>query len=128
MDGQAITTDLGTVELRPDGILHVTFDYEGEVTRELSEDYLAARNGLVGSESPPVLLQIIKFPYVERSIRAAFLAGLPHPPCRAVVSVDPTFITMWRTYDIIAPVKVPSKVLPTIELAVEWLHEQMEQG
>lgn len=127
MTPSTVTTDIGTITMRPDGILHVVFDFEGEITQEIAAAYLDVRNAMVGTASPPVLIQIKRFPYVERSIRSFFLSGLAHPPCRAVVSVDQTFITLWRTFDLVSPVEVPSKVFPNLDNAVQWIHEQVDQ-
>lgn len=128
MATSTVTTDIGTITIRPDGILHVVFDFDGEMTQEVAAAYVQVRNAMVGTESPPVLIQIKRFPYVDRSIRSFFLSELAHPPCRAVVSVDQTFITLWRTFELVSPVNVPSKVFPNIDRAVEWIHEQMDQS
>ncbi|MCP3973767.1 MAG: hypothetical protein GY720_04665 [bacterium] len=128
MDDTTRLTDIGSITLRADGILYVVFDFDGVMTEELASEYLAVRNGLVGDTSPPVLLHIITFPYVERSLRVFLLAGLPHPPCRAVVSADPTFITLWRTYQMVSEVDIPSRVFANLELAADWLHEQVAES
>lgn len=121
----AITTEIGSLTLRPDGILHAVFDFDGKLTEDIAARYVAVRNELLGDNSPPVLIQIVNFPYVERPIRMLLLGGLAIPPCRAVVSADPTLITLWRTFQLVSPVEVPSAVFPSLELAIEWIHEQM---
>ena len=127
MDGSTRITDIGTLTLRPDGILHAVFDFDGVISKETAAAYVVQRNELLASSSPPVLIQIVRFPYVERSIRSFLLDELDTPPCRAVVSTDPTFITLWRTFDLVSPVDVPSKVFASVDTAVEWIHAQMAE-
>ncbi|MDF1597200.1 MAG: hypothetical protein P1T08_14065 [Acidimicrobiia bacterium] len=124
MELGTLTIEFGTLTLRTDGILHVVFDFDGEATKEAAVEYLEARAELGVSPPPPVLLEIVQIPYVERSIRSFFMDGLPTPPCRAVVASDDAFLTMYRTFQLVEPTAVPTEVFPTVEAAVAWIHEQ----
>jgi hypothetical protein len=114
----------GSLTLRPDGILHAVIDFTEPPTAETAAEYVAARVELVGAEPPPVLLEIINVPYAERTVRSFLMDTMTPPPCRAVVVSDPTLMTLFRTYEVVAPTPVPTEILPTVEAAVEWIHTQ----
>ena len=124
MEPGTLTIALGSLTLRTDGILHVVFDFEGQPTRETAEEYFEARAMLNVSPPPPVLLEIVRIPYVARSMRSFFMEGIPSPPCRAVVASDGAYITMYRTFQLVEPTAVPTEVFPTVEAAVAWIHDQ----
>ena len=118
--------EVGSLTLRPDGILHAVFDFE--TTGEGAAEYLAAREELIGSTVPPVIIEIVRMPFVERAVRTFLMSGMAPPPCRAIVSTDPTLINMWRSFNIVDPAKVPSEVFPTVERALEWIRTQMSSA
>jgi hypothetical protein len=126
--GEAHFTKTGSLELRSDGILHAIFDFDGAPTTETVAEFLAVRNELVGSVQVPVLVEIVKIPYVDRSIREFLMGGMTPPVCRAVVVSDPTFLTMFRTYQLVDTADVPTSVFSTVETAVDWIHAQTASG
>lgn len=115
---------VGSLTLRADGILHAVFDFGESVSQSGAEEYLAVRNELVGSDPGPVMLELIRVPFVERAIRQFLVDGLVPPPCRAVVATDPTFLTMFRSFELVQPVDVPTRVFATVQAAVDWIHTQ----
>ena len=120
-----IETAFGSMTVRPDGILHVVFDFDDPPTEEATAEFVAARNDLVGWKPPPVIVEIVHIPYVDRSVRGFLMGSLVPPPCRAVVTSDPSFAKMFRTYGLVDPAEVPSKYFATIEAAVAWIHNQI---
>ena len=92
-------------------------------TEEDIAHYLVSRAELVGADSPPVLIEVIRIPYVDRSIRESFVKGLTRSPapCRAVVTPDPSLQRMFHTYEMVEPVDIPSETFPSVEAAVEWI-------
>jgi hypothetical protein len=120
-----IDTAVGSLTLRPDGILHVIIDIAESPTKETAEEYVAARTELAGPKTPPVLLEIVRVPYAERSVRSFLMDSMTPPPCRAVVASDPTLMTIYRTYELVTHPPVPTEMFPTVEAAVDWIHAQM---
>lgn len=118
----------GSMTLRPDGILHATFDFDDVSPVDVAAEYLAVRGDLIGSDRVPVLLEIVNIPYVDRSIRESLVGGLTPPCCRAVVVSDPALLAMFRTYQLVDPADVLTAVLPTVEAAVDWIHTQPAAG
>lgn len=116
----------GSITLRPDGILHIVFDFDSEPTLETAAAFLDARRELIGSDVPPVLLEIVKIPYVERHVRSYFMKEMDSPPCRAVVATNPSYVTLWRSFQLVDPSGVPSELFRTVDRAVEWIQEQMD--
>ncbi len=112
----------GSMTLRPDGILHVVIDFAESPTKEAAEEFIAVRSELIGTEPPPVVIEIIRLPYTERTVRSFLMDTMKPPPCRAVVVTDPTLRTLFRTYEVVSPTPVPSEVFATVEAAVEWIH------
>lgn len=111
--------------MRPDGILHAVFDFDANPSKEAVTAYLDARRDLVGETAPPVLIEIVRIPFVDRDIRSFFMGEIdPPPPCRAVVSVDPTFVTVWRSFQMVDPSDVPSELFPNVDRAIEWIKSQ----
>jgi hypothetical protein len=124
MDTDPRVRAYGSLSLRPDGILHAVFDFEIDPSLEEAAAYLEARRELVGSKVPPVLLEIVKIPYVERHIRSYFMSEMEPPPCRAVVATDPSYVTLWRSFQLVDPADVPSELFRTVDRAVEWIKAQ----
>lgn len=118
----------GSLTLRPDGILHAVFDFDEDRPPGVAEEYLAARAGLVGSDPPPVVVEIINIPYVDRSIREFLLGAMPPPPCRAVVSADQALITMFRTYQMVEPTAVPTEFFSAMDAAIDWIRAQTAEA
>ncbi len=114
--------------MRPDGILHTVFDFDGSSSKELAAEYLAARGEMAGPTPPPVLIELIKIPYTDRSIREFFMDNMPPSPCRAVVATDPTAVALFRTFELVNPAPVPTQIFSTIDTAVDWIQTQMSQG
>ena len=114
----------GSLTLRPDGILHAVFDFDEASAAGVAEDYLAARGDLVGSDPPPVLVEILGVPYVEREMRMFLMNGLSPPPCRAVVTTDQALVTMFRTYQMVEQTVVPTEFFTAVDAAVDWIHAQ----
>ena len=110
--------------LRPDGILHIVFDFETKPTLEAAAALLEARRELIGAEVPPVLLEIVKIPYIDRDVRSYFMKEMESPPCRAVVATNPSYVTLWRSFQLVDPSGVPSELFRNVDRAVEWIHEQ----
>jgi hypothetical protein len=50
------------------------------------------------------------------------------PPCRAVVTIDSAFVTIFRTYQLAEDPVVPTEVFNTVEAAVEWIEAQTATG
>ena len=119
-----IDTAVGSLTLRPDGILHVVIDCTVPPTAELAAKFVAARTELVGTEPPPVLIEIVRQPYTERAVRTLFMEAMTPPPCRAVVVSDPTLILLFRTYEMVAPTPVPTEIFPTVEAALVWIRQR----
>jgi hypothetical protein len=119
---------VGSLELRPDGILHAIVDFEDAPTPEHVSEYLQARRELCGDQTPPVILQMIKTPYADRSVRQLLMKEMSPPPCRAVVTIDSAFVTIFRTYQLAEDPVVPTEVCSTAEAAVEWIEAQTATG
>jgi hypothetical protein len=114
----------GSITMRPDGILHIVFDFDDKPSLDDAAGFLDARRELIGSEVPPVLLEIVKIPYVDRHVRAYFMKEMDSPPCRAVVATNPSYVTLWRSFQLVDPSGVPSELFRTVGRAVEWIQEQ----
>jgi hypothetical protein len=119
---RTVEVQVGSLTLRPDGILHAVIDFVDPPTKETAAEYVAARTELIGSTPPPVILEIVRVPYSERTVRSFLMETMPPPPCRAVVVSDPTLMTIFQTYELMAPQAVPTEVFPNVEAAVRWLH------
>ena len=122
------TTNLGSLTLRPDGILHVVFDFDGLPTEEIASEFIAARQELIGEEDPPVLIELVRVPYVDRSIREFLMKEMSPPPCRAVVSTDNSLVTMFRTFQFVDKAVVPTEFFSSVAAAVEWIEAQRATG
>ena len=118
---KTIETAAGSLTLRSDGILHMVIDFTEPPTTETAAEYIAARAELVGAEPPPVLLEIIQVPYAERTVRSFLMDTMTPPPCRAVVVSDPTLMTIYRTYEVVAQSPIPTEIFPTVEAAADWI-------
>ena len=116
------------MELRPDGILHAIIDFEDAPTAEHASEYVQVRGELCGDVVPPVILEMIKTPYADRSVRQLLMQEMPQPPCRAVVTIDPAFVTIFRTYQLVEDPVVPTEVFRTVAAAVEWIEDQTATG
>ncbi len=121
---ESVEIQVGSLNLRPDGILHSVIDISEPPTAETAREYIAARTELVGPTTPPVLLEIVQIPYAERSVRSLLMENMPPPPCRAVVVSDPTLMTIFRTYEVLANAPVPTQLFSTVEAAIDWIHAQ----
>ena len=128
MESDPRTGPYGSLTLRPDGILHAVFDFETEPSLDEAAAYLEARRELIGSEVPPVLLEIVKIPYIERQIRSYLMSEMEPPPCRAVVATNPSYVTLWRSFQLVDPSGVPSELFRTVDRAVEWIRDQMAKA
>jgi len=118
---------LGSITRRPDGILHTVFDFDGRPSEELAAEYLSARRDLTGATPAPVLLELVRLPYTDRSIRSFFMSKLAPAPCRAVVATDPTLVAMFRTFELVDPADVPTQIFSNVDTAVDWIHSQTNQ-
>jgi hypothetical protein len=119
-----IDTAAGSLTLRSDGILHVVIDFTDPPTEEVAAEFVAARTELIGTEPPPVLIEIVQQPYAERTVRSFLMDTMTPPPCRAVVVSDPTLLTLFRTYEVVAPTPVPTEIFPTVEAALVWIRQR----
>lgn len=119
---------VGSIELRPDGILHAVIDFEDPPTEKYATEYVDARRELSGESVPPVILEIVRTPYADRSVRQFLLGELAPPPCRAVVTLDSSMETIFRTYQLVEAPSTPTEVFRTVEAAVEWIKAQTEPG
>ena len=117
-------TAFGLLTLRPDGILHAVFDFEGKPTEEAVAEYLLTREEMIGDGSVPSIVEIVKIPYVDRSIRQFLMDEMRPPPCRAVVTTDHALLTMFRTYQMVDGARTPTEVFATVEAAVDWIKSQ----
>jgi hypothetical protein len=117
--------ELGSITMRPDGILHTVFDFDGTSSEVLAAEYLSARQEMAGPTPPPVLIELIKIPYTDRSVRTFFMDSLPNPPCRAVVATDPTLVAMFRTFELVDSASVPTQFFQNVDTAVDWIHAQI---
>ncbi len=118
---------VGSLTMRDDGILHVVFDFDTEPTREAAAEYMAARSKIAGTPPPPVIVEILQIPFVERATRQSFMNELVPPPCRAIVVTDPTFDTNYRAFELVNPASVPTRVFRQLDDAVSWIRGLMEQ-
>ncbi len=116
--------------MRSDGILHAIFDFDMNPSMEAVAAYLEARRELIGPVASPALIEIVKLPYVERHIRSFFMAEMNPPPCRAVVATDPSYVALFRSFQLVDPSDVPTELFRSIEPAIEWIRAQTpgEQG
>ena len=123
------TIGVGSVERRPDGILHVIFDFEGPVTETLIDEFLSARTDAVGhnggeGQEVAVVIEARRIPFAARKLRRRFIEGMAPPICRALVTPDVTQQVIFRTFQLMNPSSVPSRVFSSVEAAVEWIEEQ----
>jgi len=125
MDSDPRVAPYGSLTLRPDGILHIVFDFETEPTLEATEAFLEARRELIGADVPPVLFEIVKIPCIDRHIRSYFMTQMENPPCRAVVATNSSYVTLWRSFQLVDPADVPSELFRTVDRAVEWIRTQI---
>ena len=116
---------LGSVHLRDDGILHTVFDIPGEPSMELAAAYLEARRSLVGDAVVPVLIEIVTIPYADRDVRTFFMQGLARASCRAVVTPEPSHITLFKTFQQLDPYATPTEFFFRVDDAIEWIRDQM---
>lgn len=117
---------LGTLELRPDGILHIVVDFTDDATEEDAAEYLQVRDELAAGGNPPALIEILATTFVERSIREFMMENQTPPPCRAVVATDPSLVTIWKSFQMMDPSGVPTRIFPSVSRAVAWIHEQVD--
>ena len=122
------TTVVGTLTLRTDGILHVVFDFESLPTKEIVAQFVAVRQELIGEETPPVLIELIHIPYVDRSIRQFLMEELTSPHCRAVVTTDSSLVTMFHTFQLVDHADVPTEFFSSVAAAVEWIEARTATG
>lgn len=125
MEAGKRTVPLGTIELRPDGILHIVVDFTDDASEERAAEYVRARDELAAGKNPPVLIEILATTFVERSIREFMMSNQIPSPCRAIVATDPSFVTIWRSFQMMDRAGVPTKVFTNVPSAVEWIHEHM---
>ncbi len=121
MIGDERVVDLGRLWLRPDGTLHVVLDFTGPPSAAAANEFLAARAGLVGERRVPVILELRRVPSVTRWIRLRFMRRLPPVACRAVVTTDSARGAFFRTYELLSPSPMPSRIFPTVEEAEDWI-------
>ena len=114
--------------MRSDGIVHAVFDFDGSPGIGAAEEYLAVRNELIGTSPIPVLLEIVRMPYVNRSHRQFLMEELTPPPFRAVVTTDSSLVTMFRTFQLVDKADVPTEFFRTVAAAVEWIEAQTATG
>jgi hypothetical protein len=107
--------------LRDDGILHTVFDFDARPTIRAANEYIEARKSLIGDRPVPVIIQIIRISFVDRSIREFFMQTVGRPTCRAIVTDEPTFVNLFRTFQLVDPAKTPSAVFPTVDQALAWI-------
>ena len=124
MESDPRVAPYGSITLRPDGILHIVFDFDTKPTLDDVVAFLEARCELIGTEVPPVLIEILRIPYIERHVRSYFMKEMESPPCRAVVATNPSYVTLWRSFQLVDPSGVPSELFRTVDRAVEWIQEQ----
>lgn len=114
---------VGTLSLRPDGILHTVFDFDFAPTIENAKEYADARNELVGSNQVAVVIEIRAVPYTDRETRAFLMRSLKPALCRAVVTVDSTHMALYSSFEMVDPVRTPTSVFPSVDLAIDWINE-----
>jgi hypothetical protein len=115
--------EMGTLRLRDDGILHARFDLGTEPSPDTAKEYLAARDELCGARSVPVIVEIVRIPFVERTLRGVFMSGMHPPLCRAVVTTDTTYRSMFKSFEILDEPRIPTEFFPTVDAAVVWISE-----
>ncbi|NNC41043.1 MAG: hypothetical protein HKN95_10160 [Acidimicrobiia bacterium] len=118
------STTNASLTMRPDGILHIVFDFEELPSPESVDEFVTIHQELVGIDVPPVIIELVEIPYIDRSIRQLFMEKIAPPPCRAVVTTDQALLTMFRTFQMIDAADVPTEVVPTVEAAVSWIQAQ----
>ena len=121
MDDGARRIALGSVRMDDDGVLNVVVDFDAEPTAEIAKEYLAARADLVGSAAPPVLVEIVRTPFVERDVRHMLMSQLGPAPARAIVTVDPGYALMWRGFELVDQSGPPTRMFQNAEAARAWL-------
>jgi hypothetical protein len=124
--GESRQIELGSLTLRDDGILHTVFDFDGRPTLRAANEYIETRRSLVGDRSVPVLIEIVRITFVERTIREFFMQEVGRPPCRAIVTDEPTFISLFRTFQLVDPAGTPSAVFATVDQALAWIEARRE--
>jgi hypothetical protein len=120
------TVPLGTIELRPDGILHTVVDFTEDASEADAAEYLQSRDELTAGTNPPVLVEIRATAFVERSIREFLMSGRIAAPCRAVVARDPSIVTIWKSFELVDNSGVPTKMFSSVPRAVEWIHDRVK--
>jgi hypothetical protein len=115
---------LGTVQLRADGVLHTVFDIPEQPSIELSSTYLDTRAELVGDAKVPVVIEIRHLPYTDRDVRSFFMNSLNPATCRAVVTTEPSYETIFKTFHQLDPHDTPTEFFLRLDDALAWVHEQ----
>ena len=122
------TIGMGSMERRADGIIHTIVDFMDGDVKGLAAEYIATRSELAAGENLPTLIEIRDVPFVERSARAFLMSHVAGVPCRAVVATDPSFVTIWKSFQLVDTEAVPTKVFGNVDRAVEWIHQQLESA
>lgn len=107
--------------MRGDGILHARFEVTGEPTEEAAIEYAAARQELTGGRPVPVIVEIVAIPFVDRAVRGLFMASMEPPVCRAVVTTDTTYRSMFKSFQILEQPTVATEYFPTVPAALAWI-------
>jgi len=119
--GDSRSIELGKMTLRDDGILHTVFDVDARPTVRAANEYIETRKSLIGDQPVPVIIEIIRIPFVDRSIREFFMQTVGRPTCRAIVTDEPTYINLFRTFQLVDPANTPSAVFATVDQALAWI-------
>ncbi|MHA7209206.1 DUF7793 family protein [Arthrobacter sp. MDT1-65] len=126
MPAQPIEGGKATLELLPDGILHLEWDRDCTITAEDAEWAMAAVNGLAAGAGHPMLVDMETTRTVTRSARAVF--AIPCAASRiALLGSSPVDRMLANFFLGVNSPPCPTRFFTSRHLAVAWLQSEAHE-
>ncbi len=120
MPAQRIEGGKATLELLPNGILHLEWDKDSTITSEDAESAMAAVNSAAGAEGHPMLVDMETTRTVTRGARAVF--AIPCLASRiALLGSSPVDRMIANFFLGVNSPPCPTKFFTSRHMAVAWL-------
>lgn len=123
MPAERIEGDKATLELLPNGILHLEWNRDCTITGEDAEFAMAAVNALAGAAGHPMLVDMETTRTVTRGARAVF--AIPCAASRiALLGSSPVDRMLANFFLGVNSPPCPTKFFTSRHVAVAWLHSE----
>ncbi len=127
MPAQRIEGCRATVEVLPDGIIHLVFDQDTTVTTEDAESIVVLIDNLAGAEGRPMLAEMANTRTVTRGARAVF-AG-PRAASRiALLGSSPVDQVIATFYIAVNTPDCPTRFFTSRQRAMAWLQSGADEN